>query len=895
MMAMAADHIIPPGDDGDVADVVDLGTRGGARAPVPPSCHTPSCVTGLAGSADLYTWKLLPPIKDANGSQALSATECPDVFQMPDDPHWYVISGGYGQPQLGCDTIRASSTGLDGTFALAPYPCVDRYIYAAKRMSAGNRTIAVAWVPGQPYGSECGYGWGGQMMTPRELWSNVSDVPGQLFSTLPPEYLRHYANFTSQLHDPITDASTTAELKLPDSYKGKDPWLPNVTCPFDNFAIVEVNATLQSGGSFNVSFLPEPLPKGYSNRTYMYWAYNLTVSEKHISFEGGCESHDWDVPAPLTGKVNVKCMVSADLLECFVQDRYAMTIRGQIGTGNRTASVSLTGADGSATIDGAAVRTEFMDNRRCMYPMGGSPLPMNGEAVPWPRGCVSHCEALCANTTGCVGFTIHNDKAPAMASCALKNCTTGFVPSGGYEFFRLEANGTFVSAGALAPPGTVPGMPPVPDANQCDMELSNGTSTYPVEMCPLRYSCHGDCKADPTGPYADAACGGACLAPPPPAPPPPPRAMCNTTNSTNECPGGMVCPKCPRTPCVCPPWPPVAPWTVLPACLHDCQQICDNNSSCTAVLFSRTQVDGEQCSFVNCTNMTDAHSDGNDRWIAYVKNSSAPASDGGYTEHDWTNFACRPHEPLLTPYNCQTKTGGKPPPPPPPPPPPLVNCTPEQLSVPRHSSLWLPGVPNGTGQQWAGYLRAHRASYDTLSHTWAFWNSKYNSKCNDTYAGKELGLCGRRWSPDEQIVVDAAKELKMRLVPNLEVCCVCVLNKTNFNYTEAMGLLVADAKAMGFDGYVMDMICGGNEGRDANGKDQRANFINQFKAGLEATNPNGTEVSWFSHGFYHPELSMPNNGDFLYTMDTYLLRSITILSTQVVSAPTDCAPSHSRL
>jgi hypothetical protein len=96
-----------------------------------------------------------------------------------------------------------------------------------------------------------------------------------------------------------------------------------------------------------------------------------------------------------------------------------------------------------------------------------------------------------------------------------------------------------------------------------------------------------------------------------------------------------------------------------------------------------------------------------------------------------------------------------------------------------------------------------------------------------------------------------------------------VLNKTNFNYTEAMGLLVADAKRMGFDGYVMDMICGGNEGRDANGKDQRANFINQFKSGLLATNPKGSEVSWFSHGFYHPEISFPNNGDFLYTMDTY--------------------------
>lgn len=43
-----------------------------------------------------------------------------------------------------------------------------------------------------------------------------------------------------------------------------------------------------------------------------------------------------------------------------------MTIRGQINTGNRTAIVTLTGASGSGTIDNAAVRTEFLSNRRCM-------------------------------------------------------------------------------------------------------------------------------------------------------------------------------------------------------------------------------------------------------------------------------------------------------------------------------------------------------------------------------------------------------------------------------------------------------------------------------------------------------------------------------------------------
>ena len=280
-------------------------------------------------------------------------------------------------------------------------------------------------------------------------------------------------------------------------------------------------------------------------------------------------------------------------------------------------------------------------------------------------------------------------------------------------------------------------------------------------------------------------------------------------------------------------------------------------------MFSRTQVNGEQCSFVNCTNMTaDAHTDHND-WIAFVKNGSS------YTEHDWTTFACHPKKPMLTPYNCQTKTGGIVPPPPPPPPPPLVNCTPQELTSPRHSSLWMPGVANGTGQQWADYLKVHRASYDTLTHTWAFWNSKFNSKCNDTCAGNELGLCGRAWSPDEQIVVNAAKELNMRIVPNLEVCCVCVLNATNMNYTEAMSLLVADAKEQGFDGFVLDMICGGHQGRDASGKDQRANFLSAFKAELSASSGNSSaEVSWFSHGFYHPEASFPNSADFLYDMDT---------------------------
>lgn len=87
------------------------------------------------------------------------------------------------------------------------------------------------------------------------------------------------------------------------------------------------------------------------------------------------------------------------------------------------------------------------------------------------------------------------------------------------------------------------------------------------------------------------------------------------------------------------------------------------------------------------------------------------------------------------------------------------------------------------------------------------------------------------WSPDGRAVTATASHLKMRVVPILEVCCVCVLNSTNNNYTEAMGLLVQDAVDNNFNGYVLDMICGGWYEKE------RAAFLSEFKAQLVAALP----------------------------------------------------------
>jgi hypothetical protein len=107
-------------------------------------------------------------------------------------------------------------------------------------------------------------------MTPREIWSNPSDVPGQLFSTLPTEYLNHYSNFTSKI-GPIVKQGFGATLYLPDTYfpPRRDHFLPNISCPWDDYAIVEVNATLESDGGFNLTLLPEPLPPKWNPKTPM--------------------------------------------------------------------------------------------------------------------------------------------------------------------------------------------------------------------------------------------------------------------------------------------------------------------------------------------------------------------------------------------------------------------------------------------------------------------------------------------------------------------------------------------------------------------------------------------------------------------------------------------------
>lgn len=77
-----------------------------------------------------------------------------------------------------------------------------------------------------------------------------------------------------------------------------------------------------------------------------------------------------------------------------------MTIRGQINMGNRTAVLTLTGPAGSGTIDSAAVRTEFLSNRRCMY-VAAPPQFGDIDAIVNIALCFDHPPLLCECNTCC--------------------------------------------------------------------------------------------------------------------------------------------------------------------------------------------------------------------------------------------------------------------------------------------------------------------------------------------------------------------------------------------------------------------------------------------------------------------------------------------------------------
>lgn len=177
----------------------------------------------------------------------------------------------------------------------------------------------------------------------------------------------------------------------------------------------------------------------------------------------------------------------------------------------------------------------------------------------------------------------------------------------------------------------------------------------------------------------------------------------------------------------------------------------------------------------------------------------------------------------------------------------------------RLVSIWQPGFNEAMGEEIIAGVESHPNVFNAFSPTWAFWNSPYQPKCNNSYLG--TGLCGMNFTEGVWSVV---KELNashsLVPVPIVETCCVCVLN-ASYDFAPAMQKLVADAVEYGFGGYAVDIECGGVD------YDRSRAFFDAFAALMT---PLGKTISWWTHYSYGPEQSFPNAANYVYTMDSYV-------------------------
>jgi hypothetical protein len=184
------------------------------------------------------------------------------------------------------------------------------------------------------------------------------------------------------------------------------------------------------------------------------------------------------------------------------------------------------------------------------------------------------------------------------------------------------------------------------------------------------------------------------------------------------------------------------------------------------------------------------------------------------------------------------------------------DCPTRPRPAERLVSIWQPGFDNETGAEILSGIVAHPNTFNAISNTWAYWNSEWNPKCNNSYHG----LCFEEFSNDMwPILKELNESYNVNILPIIETCCVCVLN-ASYDFTPAMTRLVQDSLTYGFAGTCIRPVCGGNDAPRS---------IEFFDAFAALMHPLGKTVSWWTHYDYAPETSFPNAADYCYTMDSY--------------------------
>lgn len=240
-------------------------------------------VQGLLISTDLKHWTALPPIDGGLGE------ECPDLFEI--NGVWYLIGGGR----------YVSGPSPAGPFREPAHSVIDfPGVYAGKRMFDGRRHVWVGWAwdgPGQTDEAVKGMGvlsWGGFMCLAREL---TAGPDGELHCRPVREEVSRHRDVLSK-----PTSATPDRLRL----KGD--------------GMLECTAMVPEGGELTLHIREQSDGRSYRFVVRPAAGQILLATPQSEWMREHCRI---DGTQPL----RLRVFIDGSILECFVNDAYAITRR----------------------------------------------------------------------------------------------------------------------------------------------------------------------------------------------------------------------------------------------------------------------------------------------------------------------------------------------------------------------------------------------------------------------------------------------------------------------------------------------------------------------------------------------------------------------------------------
>ena len=251
-------------------------------AVVAKDAKTHKYVLGRCISTDLIHWDQVTPFQNIRGD------DCPDIFQS--GGRWFCIRN---------ISYYSSSESLLGPYQPDGVLRFDtEHLCVAKRMWDGRRHVGVGWVRDLIGNRDAGeFGWGGNQSIPREFFAG----PEGLLCTRPvPEVT---ALFTQTLLDKVPDKPQSV-LDVPADF------------------MLQAGFQLDPDATLVVGFRRQP-DKPASG-------YRLTIRPKNQEIEIAGSRYVYARRCPLDASkpIQVQAFVDGSILECFVNDAYAFTMRG---------------------------------------------------------------------------------------------------------------------------------------------------------------------------------------------------------------------------------------------------------------------------------------------------------------------------------------------------------------------------------------------------------------------------------------------------------------------------------------------------------------------------------------------------------------------------------------